>query len=118
MSIYDEMQGVAKELFDQFQQGSIKYVELQTASGGTPDDPGDPVRVEYPLTAIARPVSTKYVDGSHIVQSDKQVSMPGGGVEPQMSGLMIIDDVQHKIIGIKRIPEAGPAISYILIVRR
>ena len=118
MSIYDEMQGVATELFAQFQQGSIKYVELQPAAGGTPDDPDDPVRVKYTLTATARPVSTKYVDGSHIVQSDKQVSMTGGGVEPQMSGFLLIDGVQHKIIGIKRIPEAGTVISYILIVRR
>ena len=118
MSIYDEMQGVAKELFAEFQQGSIKYVELNAVSGGTPDDPGNPVRVEHPLTATARPVSTKYVDGSHIVQSDRQVSMPGGGVEPQMSGFLLIDGTQHKIIGIKRIPEAGTVISYILIVRR
>ena len=118
MSIYDEMQGVAKELFADFQQGSIIYVELQPAAGATPDDPGNPVRVEHPLTATARPVSTKYVDGSHIVQSDRQVSMPGGGVEPQMSGFLLIDGTQHKIIGIKRIPEAGTVISYILIVRR
>lgn len=118
MSIYDEMQGVATELFSQFSQGLIEYVELKPVSGGTPDDPGDPVRVEYTLTATARPVSTKYVDGSHIVQSDKQVSMPGGDVEPQMSGFLVIDGVQHKIIGIKRIPEAGTVISYILIVRR
>jgi hypothetical protein len=118
MSIYDEMQGVASELFAQFQQGSIMYVELQMVSGGTPDDPSEPTRVEYPLTATARPVSTKYVDGSHIVQSDKQVSMPGGGIEPQMSGLVLIDGVQYKIIEIKRIPEAGTVISYILIVRR
>lgn len=118
MSIYDEMQGVAVELFDEFQQGSIKYVELQAVEGSTPDDPGDLVRVEYALTATARPVSTKYIDGSHIVQSDKQVSLPGGGIEPQMSGFLLIDEVQHKIIGIKRIPEAGVAIVYILIVRR
>lgn len=118
MSIYDEMQGVAAVLFAEFQQGSIKYVELQPAAGGTPDDPGDSVRVEYSLTATARPVSTKYVDGSHIVQSDKQVSMPGDGVEPQMSGFLLIDGAQHKITGIKRIPEAGTVVSYILIVRR
>jgi hypothetical protein len=118
MSIYDEMQGVATELFGEFQQGSIMYVELQMVSGGTPDDPNEAVRVEYMLTATARPVSTRYIDGSHIVQSDKQVSMPGGGVEPQMSGFLLIDAVQHKIIGIKRIPEAGTVISYILIVRR
>lgn len=118
MSIYDEMQGVATELFGEFKQGSIKYVEIRAVSGGTPDDPGEPVRFEYTLPATARPVSTKYVDGSHIVQTDKQVSMPGGGIDPQMSGFLLIDGVQHKIIGIKRIPEAGTVVSYILIVRR
>jgi hypothetical protein len=44
--------------------------------------------------------------------------MPGGGIEPQMSGFILIDGAQHKIIGIKRIPEAGTVVSYILIVRR
>lgn len=118
MSIYDDARLIATDLLNEFKQGTILYVELQPQAGATPDNPGEPVEVEHTLNAVARPVSTKYVDGSHIVQSDKQIIMPGDGIEPRMSGSMKIDGVTHKIIEIMPVPAAGDPVTYTVIVRK
>ena len=118
MSIYDEMRTVAAELLGEFQQGTVTYVALAPSPGGTPDDPGEPVPTEYPLTAAVRSVSTKYVDGSHIVQSDRQVAMPNtGAVVPDMSGYVAIDGAHYKLIEIMPRPAAGNPVLWTLIVR-
>ena len=120
MSIYDEMQAVTRELFDDpiFKQGVIAYVQLQSVAGGTPDEPAANVEVTTVLSATAEPVSTKYVDGSHIFRSDVQVTAAAGTVTPSMSGYLTIDGVRYKIIEIMRIPAAGTPVVYVFIVRR
>lgn len=118
MSIYDEMRGVANELFDEFKQGTVRYVALQQVPGSTPDDPQPAQRVTTEINATVRPVSTKYVDGSHIVQSDKQVSMPNAGIEPSMSGFVEIDGTDYKIVEIMPRPAAGVPVTWTVIVRR
>lgn len=120
MSIYDDMRAVTNELMAEFKQGVIQYVPLVTVPGATPDrpassGPGTPVT----LNCTARPVSTKYVDGTHIVRSDVQITMPNDGVnEPLMTSSFDIDGVRHKIIEIMPIPAAGDPISWTIIVRR
>jgi hypothetical protein len=118
MGFYDDMQAVARDVIGEFAQGTIIYVELQPQEGGTPDDPLPPVSVEHSIDAVTRPVEFKYVDGTQIVQSDEQFTMPGGGVEPTMDGKATIDGRACKIVGIKRIPAAGTVITYTVIVRR
>ena len=117
-NIYDDMRKVANAVHPKFKQGTIVYVEMQPRTGGTPDDPLEPVQVTHTINALARPVSTKYVDGSIIVQSDKQISMPNAGVEPKMTGYVTIDAILHKIVQIMPRPAAGSPITYTLIVRR
>ena len=119
MTIYDEMRAVAVDVFGEFQQGVVEYVALIQSPGSTPDDPQPAEQTRTRLTATVRPVSTKYVDGSHIVQSDKQVSMPNDGtVVPSMSGSVDIDGVPSKIIEIMPRPSAGVPVVWLLIVRR
>lgn len=118
MSIYDDMRGVASNLLSEFQQGLVRYVTWTVPAGATPDNPGEPVPGYTNINAVARPVSTKYVDGSHIVQSDKQVTMPNDGITPTMEGSLEIDGDMYKIVEIKTIPSAGEPITFILIVRR
>lgn len=120
MNIYDEMRGVANEVFAEFKQGEVKYVAVTTTAGVSPDEPASTGEtVSDPLNTTARTVSTKYVDGTHIVQSDKQVNMPNNGVtEPKMSGFLLIDGVRHKIIEIMPRPAAGTPITWTIIARR
>lgn len=118
MTIYDDMRAVAGEVFGEFKQGVVRYVRLTAQPGATPDDPGEPVQTPFPLNATVRPVSTKYVDGSHIVQSDRQIAMPNTGViEPDMSGFVEIDGSHYKIIEIMPRPAAGRPVLWLLIVR-
>ena len=118
MSIYDDARQVANELFGEFKQGDVRYIGLTPQPGGTPDDPLPPIPTNVSINATVRPVSTKYVDGSHIVQSDKQVSMPNAGVVPTMSGSIRIDGATHKIIEIMPRPAAGDPVVWVLVVRR
>ena len=118
MTIYDDARNIAGEIFTEFKQGVVKYVTTQAPAGATPDDPGEPVRTAVHINSTVRPVSTKYVDGSHIVQSDRQVAMPNQGIIPDMDGSIEIDGMTHKIIEVMPRPSAGPAVVFILIVRR
>ena len=120
MSIYDDMRGVATELFAEFKQGTVQYVPLVTTPGTSPDEPGSTTRGDpITLNATARPVSTKYVDNTHIVQSDREVAMPNdGSATPDMDGFIRIDGVDYKIIEILPRPAAGDPITWTVIVRR
>lgn len=119
MSLYDDMQTVASDVLAEFKQGTVSYIAMVPQAGSTPDDPLPPVEgVPVSLNAAVRPVSTKYVDGTHIVQSDKQVTFAGGVVDPDMSGFIDIDGVRFKIVEILPVPAAGTVVSYTVIVRR
>ncbi len=115
---YSDLQAVASDVMSEFKQGVVRYVELTPVEGATPDDPGEPERVATAVNATVRPVSTKYVDGSHIVQSDRQIAMPNDGVVPDSSGMFEIDDVEYKIIDIMPRPAAGTPVAFTVIVRR
>ncbi len=120
MSIYDDMRSVADELFEEFKQGVIQYVGIVSTPGASPDEPatvGDDTPVT--LNATARPVSTKYVNGSSIVETDIQFTVPNDGkAEPKMTGYMTIDGVRYKIIAVRPRPAAGDPITWTVIVRR
>ena len=118
MTIYDDAGAIAGELFTEFKQGVVEYVSLIPAAGSTPDDPGEPTYRYTVIPSTVKPVSTKYVDGSHIVQSDRQVSMPNMGLTPDMDGSVRVDGVTYKIVEVLDRPSAGPAVVFILIVRR
>lgn len=120
MSIYDEARQIAADVMPEFKQGDIRYVSISSAAGATPDRAGTPVKTaSEPLNATARPVSTKYVDNSHIVQSDKQVTIPNDGIAtPEIDGMIRIDGVDHKIIEIMPRPAAGSPVVWTVVVRR
>lgn len=104
----------------EFKQGTVQWVPIVTTAGATPDEPGSSSKgTPVTLNATARPVSTKYVNGSHIVQSDRQVTIPNDGLAtPDMSGFIRIDDVDYKIIEVLPIPAAGDPVTWTVIVRR
>lgn len=120
MSIYDEMRAVVSEVMPEFKQGDIRYVSVTNAAGAAPDEVGSTTEtVSDPLNATARPVSTKYVDGTHVVRSDRQVTIPNDGIAtPDINGKVRIDGVDYKIIDLMPRPAAGDPISWTVIVRR
>src|SRR5690606_6757070 len=92
MSIYDDARKIASDLIGEFKQGTVQYIKMVPGTGGRPDAPAPSTSVVTTINAVARPVSTKYVDGSHILQSDKQVTIPNDGkMSPDLSGFIKID---------------------------
>ena len=120
MSIYDEMRAVANEVFPEFKQGDIRFVSVTNTAGGSPDEDGSTTRtVSEPLNATARPVSTKYLADTSIVESDIQVTIPNDGIAtPTINGFIRIDGSDYKIIALMPRPAADDPITWTAIVRR
>jgi hypothetical protein len=121
MSIYDDLRSVSSELHAEFKQGVIQYVPVTVAAGARPDAPGTSVKgAPVTLNSVARPVSTKYVDSTSVVMTDKQLSLPNDGVTPapQLGHCIRIDGVDHKIIMLMARPAAGTPITWTAIVRK
>lgn len=121
MSIYDDLRQVSSELHAEFKQGDVRYVSVSVASGVRPDLPSAPVKgTPVEINATARPVSTKYVDGTSVFSTDKQVSLPNDGTTPVpvLGHYIRIDGVDHKIEMIMQRPAAGDPVSWTVIVRR
>lgn len=121
MSIYDEMQTIAKEILTdpEFKQGVISYIAM-TPGAGPVDDPGNPIETTYELPgAVARGVQFRYVSEGLAVSSDKQVTMPvDSRFIPNGTGFMLIDGERYKIVQVMNKPAAGTPVVHILIVRK
>jgi hypothetical protein len=121
MSIYDDLRQVSSELHAEFKQGDVRYVPLTVPAGSRPDAPAAPVKgTPVTINSTARPVSTKYVDGTSVVRTDKQLSIPNDGVSPTpvLGHFIRIDGVDHKINVVMPRPAAGDSVSWTVIVRR
>lgn len=118
VSFYDDMAGIASELINEFQQGQVYYVALVPGSGPE-HDPGEPTEVETLVPAVARGVQFKYIDGTNIVASDGQITIPADtGIVPSIDGYVRVDDRKHRIISCTAIPPAGTAVAYRVIYKR
>lgn len=119
MSIYDEMQNVARELLSdpEFRQGVISLIRL-TPGNGPVDDPGNPTETAYALDGTARGVKFKYVSMGLAVASDLQITHSVIAVEPAMSDFVQVDGVRYKVVQVIRKPSAGTPVAFTLIIRR
>lgn len=121
MSIYDDLRQVSSDLHAEFKQGTISYVPMVVTAGARPDLPASSVKgTPVSINSVARPVSTKYVDSTNVVMTDKQLSIPNDGVspEPMLGHFVRIDGVDHKIIMVMARPAAGTPINWTVVVRK
>lgn len=115
---YSDMQNVAAEILGEFKQGVIAYIGV-TPGNGPAHNPGPSVEAAPVIVSgVARGVKAKYVDGTTIVATDLQMTMPGKGVAPAMNGFVTIDGVRHKIVHIDRKPSAGTVVAWTVIIRK
>lgn len=115
--IYSELQSLAAELLPEFSQGTITYIHPGTVSGDA-DEPTQAPPTDYPFESVMRGVKAKYVDGSNVVASDRQVTMPGNLVEAEIGGFVEAGGKRHKVVYIDRKPPIGPAVVFILVVKK
>lgn len=115
---YKEMQSLASEIIGEFQQGVITYSAM-VAGDGPPDDPGEPREVTVKIPATVQGVQYRYIDGTNIVASDGQLTMPANvGVIPSIEGYITVDGRKHRIIQVTAIPPAGTPVAYSIIFKR
>lgn len=119
MSLYDEMQAVAKSLLGDadFKQGVTSLVKV-TPGNGPAYDPGASTETLYILDGAVRGVKFKYVAKSLAVASDLQITHAVPEVEPALTDFVEADGVRYKIVHIDRKPSVGVAVAFTLILRR
>lgn len=117
-NFYDEMQSIAASVINEFKQGTITYTAL-VAGNGSPDNPGEPREVTSTIDATTRGVEYRYIDGTNIVASDGQLTMPANlGVIPSIEGYITVDGKRHRIVQVSAIPPAGTPVAYAVIYKR
>lgn len=117
-NFYDDMQKIASSVIGEFQQGTVTYTRM-VQGDGPPDDPGEPREVTTTIPAVTRGVEYRYIDGTNIVASDGQLTMPADmGIVPNIEGYISVDGRRHRIVQVTAIPPAGTAVAYAVIYKR
>lgn len=121
---YGRMQATATRLLGRFDQGTIQLVRTTTATPdpATPWVPGTPTTATYDLAAAVAAVTddqaaSKLVDGTSILASDLVVTCAVPPIEPLAGDTVTIDGASTTVMKVIRIPGAGVAVAYKLIVR-
>lgn len=117
MSIYTDLQPVATDLLTEFDQGGL-ILQVATLGTGPGHTPGATTYAPLPFPGVARGVSQKYVDGTLVLTTDKQATMPASYGTPETKDRLTVDGVAHEIVQVIKIPAAGTAVVFVLIVRK
>lgn len=117
MSFYNDMQGLATGLLRDFDQGGI-VLSVATPGAGPAHNPGPVTFADVPLPGAARGVSAKYVDGTHVLATDLQLTVPGELATPKLGDVVKLSGVAHQIVRIIPKPATGTVVAYLLIVRK
>jgi hypothetical protein len=117
MAFYDEMQAVAREVMTEFQQGTVKYVQVVPGNGPV-DNPGPPTKSPFTIPATATGVKFKYVQSGLAVATDLQVIAPvDARFTPEMTGQIEADGIPYKIVAVQPIPPVGTPVVNVIIFR-
>lgn len=118
MTLYDDMQQIASDLFTEFDQPTIKLIQM-TPGSGSAFDPGAATPTPQTLKgATARGVSSKYVRNGLAVATDLQVSFAGDNPAPKMTDFVDVNGDRLKIVNIVRKPASGVVIAWTVIARK
>lgn len=124
MTLYDDMQGIASDLFTEFKQGVIQYVRV-TPGNGPADNPGPANETPFTLDATARGVKFKYVQNGLALATDEQITAAAHSAlvadyasGTVMKGFVTVDGNRRKIVQAMQKPSAGTPVAFVLIVRK
>lgn len=116
---YVKLQRSVTKVMKSVKQGTI---ELSQPDGDTPSDPNKPwlpnttEDTSVTVNAVAFSVDMKLVNGDSIVAEDLQITLGHPGFEITMSHRVRIDGLWFRMKEVHRIPEAGTAAAWELIV--
>lgn len=117
MSFYTEMQGVARDLLREFNQGGV-VLSVATPGTGPAHNPGPTTFADVHIDGAARGVAAEYVDNTLVIATDLQVTIPGGVAAPKMQDHIKLSGVAHQIVRIIPKPATGIVAAYLVIVRK
>ena len=114
---YDAMQVRAYGLLDRFNQGaSSEQVITVTPAANEWDMPSEAV-AETKLTAVARGVSERYVDGSNIIATDLQMTISAVDFTATAGMNMKIDGKAVTVLRVDAVPAMGVTVVWRVFVR-
>lgn len=115
---YGRMQAKASAMLKRFRQGTVTLTRVPLTPGANAWDPPTPgAPVTYALAAVVRAVQDKFVDGTTIYATDRQVTCSVLPVELLPGDTLAIDGKAVSIIKTMRIPAAGEVVAWRFIVR-
>lgn len=117
MDFYEEAQGVASELLAEFRQGVCTLTRRTHAPGTEPWEPGASTEAIYDLDATVKAVSTRFVDGTTVLATDREVTCAALAIEPAPADILSIDGKVVTVVRTMRIPAAGTVVAWRFIAR-
>lgn len=119
MTFYKEMQNIAKGVLNEFNQGSIKLVQLVESPDGSPDKPGDMQERVYNLKGSVKGVSFKYLKEGYVIHTDLEATVAViPDVQPTLNDFVEVDGVRYKIIRDVSVPAAGTKVVWKFLIRK
>ncbi len=119
MSIYSELQGVAKNVLKEFNQGGIKLIHITQATSEYPDEPGETTEKVYDLEGVANGGVFQYEKNGFIATAEKQVTAAvRDDVQPSINDFIEIDGYRYKIVKDLSTPGAGVKVVWKFLVTK
>ena len=119
-AFYKDMQNVALDVINDFQQGVLGLERRTTVAGPEVWDPGTPTVQTFPVIGVVQAIDRKLVDGTTVLATDRLAILPAhslpADVVPQISDRLVIDGEPTTIKKVIRVPEAGLVIVYRLVL--
>jgi hypothetical protein len=122
VGFYDEMAEMVTELLQPdadggLGQGEVTLSRITTAPGANEWTPGVETTATYELNAVVSSVADKFVDGTTIFATDRMVTCNVPEIEILPGDILSIDGKPVMIVKTMRMPAAGVAVAWRIIVR-
>jgi hypothetical protein len=116
MPLYDRMRGTAGRLLEKYNQGVVEIGVSTTVAGANEWDPPTVTTTWTRIDAVVSGVSQKYVDGTTVLASDRQV-LCQGVVDMENNDMIRIDGDVVSVVRIINYKGAGEPVASVFIVR-
>ncbi len=116
---YKDLQTVATNVLNTFNQGDIKLVQSVVLEETSPDEAPETEEVVTQLKGTVNGISFKYVDNTFIFKTDMEATVSViDGITVSKDDFLMIDDVKYKIIEDLTVPSAGVPVVWKFAVRK
>lgn len=117
MAFYDEIQTIAGDLLTEFNQGASSEQVITSTPAANEWDPPTETVTETVLDAVARGVSSKYVDGVNILATDLQMTISAVDFTATAGMNIKIDGNAVTVLRFDAVPAMGTVVVWRVFVR-